>query len=368
MPASNCRSLAPLCAVIVSLFACLACKPSAEIDSYTVERTSPPREPFVAAEVANELHRMLTAMVPVDDEVYFFKLVSKKPVVDRYRDEFESFISGIGKGDSADAPLTWTLPAGWTEKGPSPMRINTVVIPDDAGELEIAISSLPLSGSWDDFVAMNVNRWLGQLNQSSLPRQTIINLTKQLSTDAGPATVIELAGVFTETSPMMNPHGHAAAAERGAPASQAPTIEAPPASGNLAFETPEGWERGPASPMREATFFAGTGEQRAEFSLSGWPAAGGSQMSDVTANVQRWAAEVGLPADEAPASLVEDIDIDGTKGHYVELVGPESGKATTAAMVVRGDKVWFFKLTGPTDIVKAEKENFRQFVDSVEFK
>src|SRR5690606_2422245 len=107
---------------------------------------------------------------------------------------------------------------------------------------------------------------------------------------------------------------------------------------------------------------------RAEFSLSGWPAAGGSQMSDITANVERWAAEVGVPADEIPADLVEEIEIDGTQGYYVELVSAESGKATTAAMVVRGDKVWFFKLTGPTNVVKAETENFRHFVNSVEFK
>src|SRR5690606_36220819 len=161
--------------------------------------------------------------------------------------------------------------------------INTVVIPDEAGELEIAISSLPKSGDWDEFVAMNVNRWLGQMNQSQLPRQTIINLTRQLATEAGPATLIELARLHTETSPGMHPPRHARSARPSGPPPPASTIEPPPVSGDVSYEAPQGWERGPAAPMRSATFCAEAGDQRDEFSLSGWPAAGGSQMSDITA-------------------------------------------------------------------------------------
>jgi hypothetical protein len=117
--------------------------------------------------------------------------------------------------------------------------------------------------------------------------------------------------------------------------------------------------------MREATYFVGEGDSKAEFTLSAWPA--GAQMADVTANVQRWAAQVGVPIDDKLAGLVEDIDIGGTKGNYVNLVGPDSGQAMLAAMVVRGEKVWFFKLTGAAQLVEAQAENFRKFVDSVKF-
>jgi hypothetical protein len=259
------------------------------------------------------------------------------------------------------------LPSGWSEKGPTEMRLNTVVVPDDGGDLEIAISSLPMAGSWEDFVASNVNRWLGQLSQGELPRQTILNLTKPLETGAGTATVIELAGVMKESTPMMNPHGGATANRPSATALQTPAVDAPPRGGAIAHEAPEGWEKGPASAMREATYLVSEGDVQAEFTLSGWPAAPGSQMSDVTANVQRWAAQVGVPIDENLAKLVEEIDIGGTKGSYVKLVGPDSGQAMLAAMVVKGEKVWFFKLTGEAELVDSQVANFRKFVDSVKF-
>jgi hypothetical protein len=360
------RFLPSFCALL-ALAACVSCKPSDEIQTYTVERTSPPKEPFVAEEVANQLDRMLTAMLPVGDQVYFFKLVGKKPVVDRHREEFLAFVGDVASGTDADKPITWTLPSGWTEKGPTEMRLNTVVVPDEIGNLEIAISSLPKSDNWDDFVASNVNRWLGQLSQGELPRQTILNLTKPLKTEAGVATVIELAGVMKETMPMMNPHAGAPANQAPAAAPQVPAVDAPPRSGAVSFEVPAGWEKGPDSPMREATYLVSDGDSRAEFTLSGWPAAPGSQMSDVTANVQRWATQVGVPVDDNLAKLVEDIDIDGIKGNYVKLVGPGSGQAMLAAMVVKGEKVWFFKLAGAAQLVESQVGNFRKFVDSVKF-
>jgi hypothetical protein len=353
---------------LLILAACVSCKPAEEIQTYTVERTSPPKEPIVAEEVTNQLDRMLSAMLPVGDEVYFFKLVGKKLAVDRHREDFQEFIGNISKGLSADKPIAWILPSGWSEKGPSEMRINTVVVPDETGDLEIAISSLPKSGAWEDFVASNVNRWLGQLSQGELPRQTILNLTKSLKTGAGTATVIELAGVMKETMPMRNPHGNTTANQPPAATPQAPAVEAPPSASAITYNAPTGWEKGPASSMREATYLVTDGDSRAEFTLSGWPAAPGTQMSDVTANVQRWAAQVGVPIDDHLAKLVEEIDIDGTKGSYVKLVGDDSGQAMLAAMVVKGEKVWFFKLTGAAKLVEAQAENFHKFIDSTKFK
>jgi hypothetical protein len=352
---------------LLAVVACISCKPSEEIQTYSIERSSPPKEPFVAEEVTNQLDRMLTAMLPVGDQVYFFKLVGKKPVVDRHREDFQKFISEVSKGPSNNKPIVWVLPSEWSEKGPSEMRINTVVVPDETGDLEIAISSLPYSGAWEDFVASNVNRWLGQLSQGELPRQTILNLTKPLKTGSGTATVIELAGVMKETMPMMNPHGNTTAKQSPAVSPQAPIAESPTQSGAISYDAPAGWEKGPASAMREATYMVTDGDSRAEFTLSGWPAAPGTQMSDVTANVERWAAQVGVPIDDNLGKLVEDIDIDGTKGTYVKLIGPDSGQAMLAAMVVKGEKVWFFKLTGAAKLLEGQAENFRKFIDSTKF-
>jgi hypothetical protein len=246
------------------------------------------------------------------------------------------------------------------------MRLNTLVIPDEKGNLEIAISSLPNSGPWEDFVANNVNRWLGQLGQGELPRQTILNLTKPLSTKAGNATTIELAGVMKETMPMMNPHG-AVSSQSSTPAPTTPAVDVPPRAGGISYKAPAGWEKGPPSQMREATYLISDGDARAEFTLSGWPAPPGSQMSDVTANVERWAAQVGVPVNDQLAKLVEDVDIDGIHGSYVRLVGADSGQAMLAAMVVQAEKVWFFKLTGAAKLVEDQADNLRKFLDSVKF-
>ncbi|MDZ4659879.1 MAG: hypothetical protein SH868_20070 [Bythopirellula sp.] len=365
--------------VILMVFACVGCQPQEEISTYSVERTRPPRAPFVAAEVADELDRTLAAMLPLGEQVYFFKLVGKAPAVGRHREEFDAFLTGVSKGDTEEQPLAWKLPEGWTEKGPSEMRLNTVVIPDAGvsgrgGALEIAVSSLPMSGAWEDFVAMNVNRWLKQLSQGELPRQTILNLTKELKTAAGPATVIELAGVMQDTMPM-NPHGGTTA--QSPPATPAPVpsetapAAAPQTNAEFTFDTPANWQPGRVSAMRKAAFMVVDEESQAEFTVIDLPSSGGAQITDVMANVQRWAAQVGLPIDDKLAELEEEIDIDGTKGSFVNLVGPESTnprQAMLAAMVVREEKVWFFKLFGAAALVERETENFRKFVDSVKFK
>jgi hypothetical protein len=123
--------------------------------------------------------------------------------------------------------------------------------------------------------------------------------------------------------------------------------------------------------MRKAAFVIADGDQQAEFTLIDLPASGGAQITDVMANVQRWAAQVGLPVDDKLAGLVEKIEIDGTEGSFVNLVGPAGTnprQAMLAAMVVRGGKVWFFKLFGAAPLIESETENFRKLTDSVKFK
>lgn len=360
------------------LMALVACEPAEQISTYTTERTAPPREPFDPAEMDAALDRMLTAMLPEGEQVYFFKMTGKAAAMGRHREVFHQFLATVGKGDSLDKPLIWQLPEGWTEKGSSDMRINTIVIPDSSGNLEIAVSSLPLSGSWDEFVTLNVNRWLGQLGQGELRRQTILNLTKKVPTQAGPATVIELAGVLRQTMPM-NPHADMNTAGAASPpqASESSVASPPPATSPssleapLTFDTPEGWQPGRVSAMRKAAFNIVDGSAQAEFTVIDLPSQGGAQITDVMANVQRWAAQVGLPIDDKLAELVETTKIDELEASYVNLVGPESAnprQAMLAAMVIRDDKVWFFKLVGPAALVERESENFNKFLASVRFK
>jgi hypothetical protein len=352
----------------ILILACAGCQPADEITTYKESRTTPPREPLNVSELADSLDHFLTAMVRQDDTVYFFKMSGKAPAIRRQHDAFLKFIGGVAKGDSEAKPLEWELPDGWSEKGPSEMRLETIVVPDESGNLEIAVSSLPMSGEWEDFVEANVNRWLGQLSQGQLSKQKILNLTKPLETKAGPATIIELAGVLQTTTPM-NPHAGAetTTSKPAAPSEPASQTEI----ADLSLEAPQGWQPGRVSAMRKAAYTITNGDQQAEFTLIDLPTRGGAQITDVMANVQRWAAQVGVPMDDKLAELVQDTKIDGIEGSLVRLVGPETANprlAMLAAMVVQGEKVWFFKLMGPAQLVERESGNFSKLLDSVKFK
>ena len=350
----------------VLLLACGACQPNEEIITYPTERTSPPRPPFNKAEVANQLDHTLAAMLPVGDTVWFFKLVGPAEAVGRQRGKFNEFVSSVQKGESKDMPLSWKLGEGWTEKGPSEMRLATVVVPDEKEELEIAISSLPLSGSWDDFVALNVNRWLGQLGQGELAKPTILKQTTKVETAAGPATVIELAGILKK-SPTVNPHAGLEQQPSQSPPAQ---VSVPPADVGFTYETPDGWRPGQTSMMRKAAFNVGSGENGAEVTAIALPTSAGPQITDVEANVERWAGQVGLPAGTDLQEYIEKIEIDGNAGNFVRLKSPDETKPPVAmlvAMVEQGEKVWFFKIIGQAELVEEQRQPFRDFLASIRF-
>ena len=250
------------------LLAGSACQPAAEITTYTAERTAPPRPVFEAAQVASQLDRIWAAMLPLDETAWFFKVSGPAERVTAHRAEFQEFLASLGKGPSAEKPLSWKLPVGWTEKGPSEMRLATLVIPDDEQDLELAVSSLPLGSEWEDFVAVNVNRWLGQLSQTDLPKSTILQQTTQADTPAGPVSVIELAGILKKL-PGMNPHAGMA----GGPAPVAATAAQPPAPSKAGFKftAPESWQPGQTSSMRKAAFNIGSGDERAEVTVIALP-------------------------------------------------------------------------------------------------
>ncbi len=124
--------------------------------------------------------------------------------------------------------------------------------------------------------------------------------------------------------------------------------------------------------MRKAAFNVVDGDQRAEVTVIDFSVAGGAQITDVAANVQRWARQVGLTGldDAALAKLLQETTIDGATGSYVALLGPEDTERPVgmlAAMVVTDEKVWFFKLFGDRSLVEKQQDAFERFLNSVRF-
>ena len=93
--------------------------------------------------------------------------------------------------------------------------------------------------------------------------------------------------------------------------------------------------------------------------------------ADVTANVNRWQRQLEMPASskEEVRGLVKKVMADGRAVFQVDLAGPAGAeqKRILAAMAVDGDRVWFFKLMGPTARLEKHKAEFDQFVPSLRF-
>ncbi len=346
----------------------LGCEPQPEITSRTVDKTEP-RQAFDVGEKKERMDHTLVAVLPTEEKAWFFKITGPSTQVESRRKEFLKFLESLGPASEKDAPPSWELPETWQEKEGSQMRAATLKMSSEPNAAEIAVSSLPISDDWDSFLYRNVERWMGQLDQRALPKEAIEKLSNVIETPAGKVTVLHLAGL-SRPKPMANPHGGQAKDTATAPDRKEATSSA--GGGGLKYDTPSGWNPGRLSAMRKAAFEISQADQKAEVTVISLPVAGGPQISDVTANVSRWAGQVGLTdLDEAAiGELVETKQIDGTEASYVALLGAESDsqpRGMLAAMCVKDGKVWFFKLFGDRPLVVAEQQNFSDYLDSVRF-
>jgi hypothetical protein len=386
MKPSDCLTLflAPLLMLVGN-----GCRPQEEIKSYQTEK-SPPREVVDVDRLAGQLDRMLAAVVPQGNKAWFFKLVGPLSSIDRHRDEFLQLLGSLQLG--AENHPDWQVPAGWQEKPASGIRAATFDIADQSGPLELTVTSLPVSGDWDDYVSNNVNRWLNQLQQAPLKKGDLLKLIKTVpignratavpredTTPPAQATWVELVGVMTrKPGAGRMPAGHPPIAPGSQTVDSQATAGPPPASTEvpLTYNQPDDWQPGRASGMRKAVFLVVDGEKRAEVTVIDLPVRGASGISDVAANVKRWAAQVGLQDldDRQLAELTQPVEIDGIAGQQTALLSPETsdpetrGKGLLAAMIERDGKVWFFKLTGDRSLVEKQQEAFTTFLKSVKFK
>ena len=149
--ASGC-SLLLLACCMVSFTGCERLDP---IATYSVPTQLP-------AKLVPGKDRMLAAMLPKGNEIWFFKVTGPEGAVDSVRADFRSFVEGIEFEDGA--PKLKDLPLGWRRGGEKPFRYATLDVETPDKQLGISVSSLPLrENSWDEQVQDNVNRWRGQL-------------------------------------------------------------------------------------------------------------------------------------------------------------------------------------------------------------
>jgi hypothetical protein len=149
----------------------------------------------------------------------------------------------------------------------------------------------------------------------------------------------------------------------GAPASAAPR-ENP-----FRYVVPEGWEELEPTSMRLVNLRP-AGDPAAECSLTLLGGDGGG----LAANVNRWRDQMGLPAleEEEVAQLPRTVLL-GQPATLVDLRGAYRGMGDEAqpdfgllgAVMVTEQFTLFLKMTGPADLVQAERANFERFYASL---
>lgn len=330
--------------------------------------------------------------------------------------------------ESAGTPQTagrppWEVPADWAEKpaGGGGMRIASYgVTASDGRSLDISVVAL---GAQAGSLLDNVNRWRNELKLApiteaelagavqSVPIGTMtgqmVNLVSEQATLEGKhkertlAAILSLGGstVFfklrgedqlaTENQPKFlawiksvrtdtgTDDSSAAAAATAAPLTSsgavppnmAGPVAPPPATQTPDWAPPAHWKAGGQRPMRLATFEVPGGQnQVADLSIS---ALGGS-AGGLLANLNRWRTQqLGLPAAteaELP-KLTTTVEVTGGTATVVDFAGAGEfkGERMLAAIVSRGDRTWFFKLSGPDAVVGPERDNFVKFLKSVKF-
>ena len=98
------------------------------------------------------------------------------------------------------AGLTWSLPAGWTERAGNAMRVATLVPPQGPGKAEVTVVALP--GDVGGELA-NVNRWRGQLALPPVTEAQLPAARARLRCPAGTALVYDLLGTGEKKTRMV---------------------------------------------------------------------------------------------------------------------------------------------------------------------
>ena len=316
----------------------------------------------------------------------------------------------------AQPGLHWEAPPGWQAQEASGLRAASFLAPGPGGATA-DVSVVTFGGPGGDTLA-NINRWRGQLKLAPISAG---ELPSQVSALEGPAGHFSIADIRGEPAQgkaavrilgawlvepgqvwffkMMGPEdvveaqkdvfygflrsvaqGTAAAgtarAEPGGAKAAANTNDLPHANfavvptkeggeNTLRWEAPADWKPKPATAIRKGSFSITRGAEAADMSITAFP----GDVGGLSANVNRWRSQVGLPAldDSAMGTVTEVFDANGLHFTMVDFAGtePSGQQRILAAFAPWQGGTWFFKLTGPAALVEDEKPAFAAFLKTV---
>lgn len=324
------------------------------------------------------------------------------------------------KSADRSADITWTLPTGWKEVAPGSMQEHAFAVSDDPA-LRLTVSILEGRGGG---LLANINRWEDQIGAERTEATDLDRVIQH--TDVGPlhVDVVDLTGkpgqagqpqlrtlaaiveqpertwFFKLSGPKdqvekqkasfdafvksfrstgaasADPHeGHdhdekipatKEVAPSAAPQKPAEGAGQTGSAGAVSWKLPTGWEQD-AKPrmMREATFFAGPADAKAEVTIMKFPLE--SFQNDPAGNVNRWRGQVGLPPSQKPLedNVPQKTRVGESEAVEFTFANPQRKIAMRLIMVQRGDTLYYFKILGPEKTVQEQKDALAGFLSSV---
>jgi hypothetical protein len=158
----------------------------------------------------------------------------------------------------------------------------------------------------------------------------------------------------------------AAPATMAAAAPAESTPASAPGSG-IRWTAPAGWQQQAASGMRQGSFLVpGPGGATADVSVVSFPGTGGDDL----ANLNRWRGQLQLPPVAAAdlSGQMRALTVPAGNFMLADLAGTVPDKGPTRLLggwLRQPERVWFFKMMGPAELVGSQKESFLAFVQSV---
>lgn len=139
--------------------------------------------------------------------------------------------------------------------------------------------------------------------------------------------------------------------------------------GAVIWQAPTDWEEQPASGPRRGTFkIHGKDGSEAELSITAFP----GDVGGLLANVNRWRGQIQLPplAQSDLAQATTPLSASGRAILFVDIVSAKPIKDGKKSRILGGtlaldDETWFFKLIGPDELVGAQKEQFKRFLETI---
>ncbi|MCC5805049.1 MAG: hypothetical protein JJU00_01860 [Opitutales bacterium] len=135
------------------------------------------------------------------------------------------------------------------------------------------------------------------------------------------------------------------------------------ASEGPAWEAADHWEAGAASAMRRGSYSVSGPGGTGDISITSFP----GDVGGLLANVNRWRGQLNLApvGEDGLADYTRTETIHGREATIVEFDGPSQG--TVTAIFKQGGDSWFFRLTGPNELIAREREAFLVFLRTIRF-